>query len=238
MATSPSAVRRGLAVVTAAAVADMHRVTEAAGDDPRALRAALFAAVPLIVSDYSDAAATLAVDWYAETRAEVVTRRAYRPRPMKTVTDDTVRAVVARTTEPLWANGTFTLTAEIDAEVARAVANLDGELELLVSDGFRETIVGNTLEDPEAVGWKRHANPGACKFCRMLAAKGAVYKKATARFAAHPNCYCIAGPAIGGQEEWAEATPMQYLASERVRTPEQKKNLRAYLKKNYPDAPG
>lgn len=216
----------------------MHRVAEAAGDDPSALRAALFATAPLIVSDYSDAAATLAVDWYEETRAEAVTRRAYRPRPMKTVTDDTVRAVVARTTEPLWTNGTLTLTAEIDAEVAQAIKNLDGELELLVSDGFRETVVGNTREDPEAVGWKRHANSGACKFCLMLAAKGAVYKKATARFAAHPNCYCIAGPAIGGKEIWAEATPMQYLASKRERTAEEKKKLRAYLAKNYPDAPG
>lgn len=203
----------------------MHEVVANAQDDPAWLRNALMVTAPAIVADYSDAAAVLALEWYAEIRAESPVSTIYDPSPMKTVTDVDARAAVAR-------------AFDVDAEVARAVANLDGELEMLVADGFRETVVGNTREDPDAVGWKRHANLDACKFCLMLAAKGAVYTEDTARFAAHPNCYCIAGPAIGGKEIWAEATPMQYLASERERTPEQKKELRAYLNKNYPDAPG
>ena len=203
----------------------MHEVVANAQDDPVWLRNALMVTAPAIVADYSDAAAVLALEWYSEIRAESPVNTSFDPSPLKTVTDVDARAAVAR-------------AFDVDAEVARAVANLDGELEMLVADGFRETVVGNTREDPDAVGWKRHANPGACKFCLMLAAKGAVYTEDTARFATHPNCYCIAGPAIGHKEIWAEATPMQYLASERVRTPEEKKNLRAYLKKNYPDAPG
>lgn len=238
MATSPDAVRRGLGLVTGAAVADTREVARAAGNDPGRLRSALLTAVPLIVPDYSDAAAVLALDWYDETRSEARVRRTYRPRPMKTVTDSDIRAVVARSTEILHPGGRVTITTSFDAAVADMLSKLDGEIELLVADGFRETIAGNAREDPEAVGWKRHANPGACKFCQMLAAKGAVYKKATARFAAHPNCYCIAGPAISGQEEWAEATPMQYLASERERTPAEKRRLRRYLNQHYPDAPG
>lgn len=52
------------------------------------------------------------------------------------------------------------------------------------------------------------------------------------------NCMCIAGPAFGGKEIWAEATPVQYLASRKKRTAKQKAALRKYLNSNFPDAPG
>ena len=45
----------------------------------------------------------------------------------------------------------------------------------------------------------RRTRPGACKFCIMVASRGAVYSKASATFACHEHCYCEAVPAWGGQ---------------------------------------
>ena len=244
MATAPERVRRALLRVASQARRDLQAVARAAGKDPAAIRAGLFATAPVIVSDYNLGAATLALDWYEEIRDEVAPRRLFVPTVRTRVSDEDVAATVARTTAAL-------LDAEptnLDRVTAESMADLEAEVQRKVVSGFRDTITENVVADPAAVGWRRFARPEACKFCLMLADRGAVYTAATARFAAHGRemrggrkggeCMCIAGPAFGGKETWANATPMQYVASKRKRTEKERAALRDYLNHNFPDAPG
>ena len=126
------------------------------------------------------------------------------------------------------------LLAEIEAETAKAVANIEATVQREVAAGFWDTITDNVREDPDAVGWQRFAKPGACPFCRMLAHKGAVYRsEATGNFAAHTSCHCVGRPKFRDGTLGEEADAMQYLASSKRRTPAQRKVLRDYLKANY-----
>jgi hypothetical protein len=206
----------------------------------------LFAATPLIVSEYGSGSSTLALDWFEELRAEAKPSQPYTPTPRLTVTDDDVAAMVARITASL--HEVDASRAAVDALMAESLSLLESGVQNEVAGGFRDTITQNAKDDPASVGWRRFARPEACKFCLMLAARGAVYTEATARFAAHGaemnggrkggDCMCIAGPAFKGKEVWAEATPMQYLASRTKRTAKQRADLRDYLNHNFPDAPG
>lgn len=247
MTTPASDVRGGLLTITRAAKADIEAVARAAGqDDPAETRAALFAAAPLVVAEYNTGAALLAVDWYDELRDAAGVDTSFRPEPFVAITDDEVAAMVARTTESLYEIQRG-IEREIEEAFAESLVQIQAETERIIAEAFRKTVTENADRDPEAVGWRRFARPEACKFCLMLAARGAVYTKETARFAAHGaytngkrtggNCRCIAGPEFS-TANWSEATPMQYVASSETRTPEQRATLRAYLNKNYPDAPG
>lgn len=238
MATSPEAVRSDLLVITAAAQADIRAVAEAAPEDPGGLRAALFAATPLIVEDYGSAAAELALEWFQELRAEAGVALPYQPEPIVTITEDEIAAIVARTTESLYEIQKG-IERELEEAFAESVTALEAEVQKEVATPFRETIAENSEQDPEAVGWSRHAKPGACKFCLMLSRDSAVYRnERSARFAAHPNCHCVARPEFANGDHGPDADAYQYLASQRKRTEKERKALRDYLNRKYPDAPG
>lgn len=243
MPTSPERVRSGLLKITKAARRDLRTVATAAGEDPQQVRAALFAATPLLVADYGDYAGLLAADWFEELREAAAPSSPFAPRPVQLLTDDDIAAAVAATTKML-----REAAEDVERQVAEAIAAMEDELAREVAASFNDTMLVNAHEDPASVGWRRFARPEACKFCKMLADRGAVYTAETARFAAHGavmrgerkggNCMCIAGPAFGGKEIWGEATPMQYVASKRERTDEERAALREYLNENFPDAPG
>ena len=57
-----------------------------------------------------------------------------------------------------------------------------------------QTVMRNVGADSRAQGWNRVARADACQFCVMLSQRGAVYKSATADFAAHNNDHCTARP--------------------------------------------
>lgn len=235
MATAPEQVRTGLLAVTAAAQAEVQAVAQAAPEDPAAWRATLFAAAPLIVSEYAPAAATLSLDWFEEIREEAAAPSIYVPTPRIRITEDDISAAVARATESLH-EIERDLMDEVDRLMAESLAKVESELQKQVASGFWDTVVENAAEDPDATGWQRFAKPGACKFCVMTAARGAVYRASTARFAAHTDCHCVAGPAYDPDAPRADV--MQYVAAQRKRTPRQRAALRAYLNENFPDAPG
>lgn len=214
--------------------------------DPAAVRAALFAATPLIVGEYVNGSSALALEWYDDLRLEAAPAERFTPSPLRIVTDEDVAAVVAETTAAIY-DLQRGIEREIDEAVAESVRLLAEEAERLVAESFRETMIANVEADPAAVGWRRFARPEACKFCLFLAERGAVYTEATARFAAHGavmaggrkggNCMCIAGPEFS-ETGWVEADPIQYVASQRTRTPKQRAALRAVLNEQFPDAPG
>lgn len=237
MATSPSAVRADLEVITNEAQADLRAVAGRAGKDPATARSALFAATPLIVREYAEGAAALALDWYEEIRGALSLPN-FTPTPLVLVDDEQIAATVAVSTEALY-EIEQDLRDDLDEAFAEAMAKLEAEVQKDVASGFRDTIEDNTERDPEAIGWSRHTRPGACKFCRMLARDSVVYRtERSARFAAHTTCHCVARPEFADGTHGPEADVMQYLASQRKRTEKERKELREYLNRKYPDAPG
>lgn len=78
----------------------------------------------------------------------------------------------------------------------------------LVLQGGRDVIVGTMRR--EGVGWARVTSGSPCRFCAMLASRGAVYGADSARFHAHDGCHCSAQPDYEGagvpasSQHWAD----------------------------------
>lgn len=224
---TPLESRAALQLVTGEAVAASLDLLERSQGSPEVRRAGLLEGVPALVGYYSDGSAALAADFYEEQRELALVRSRFVAEPV--VLDRTVklRRGIAWASEPLIAGASVLLVASRLAEV----------VQLEVARPYRDTITTNRRKDPDAVGWRR-ITAGGCKFCLMLAARGAVYKHNTVRFAAHPNCHCTAQPVFKTNDTGIEASVMQYKASKRVRTPEEKASLRGYLNTYFPDSPG
>lgn len=226
MATSPEAVRAQLAVVTAAAATDLSDIASTASRPADAIVSAL----SLVVPSYYDAAGALAVEWYDERRDESSPATSFTP----TITGNPATEWIEREAERF----AKSLEADLEAEMQRMTDELLRLAEKEVARGFRDTILENSRDDVDAIGWSRVARPGACKLCVMAADNGAVYSQVTAFFAAHTDCHCAARPEFKGGEHGPEATVLQYVAAKKRRTERERKALRKYLNKNYPDARG
>lgn len=215
---TPLESRSALALLSGEAVAVSQDLLRRLNGSPELKRAALLDAIPGVIDYYSDGSAALAADFYEEQRELAGVRTAYTAQPV--VSDRTVkiRNAVAWAAAPLIVDPDDVLSASL-----RLVEVVQPE----VSRPFRDTILSNRSNDPASVGWRR-ITQGGCKLCRMLADRGAVYKQATATFAAHPSCKCTAQP-VFKTDVGEEASVMQYTASRRNRTPKQRADLRNYL---------
>lgn len=197
----------------------------------------LLTAVPLVVPSYYDAAGSLAVAWYDEVRDESRPTTTYAPAVIGDPTTDWIEREAETFRRSL--NG-VDFERDMQAMISQTVALAEKE----IARGYRDSILGNTRQDQDAIGWSRIARPGACKFCLMLAGKGAVYRsESTAIFGAHANCHCAVAPAFRNGENGPEADAIQYLASSRRAkddTVQAARNakVRDYLNANYPDARG
>lgn len=228
MATPSDQIRAALAVVTTTAARDLLSTVEQEAPEKRP--GALLTALRLVIPAYYDAAGALAVTWYDELRDEANPLTVYTPTIIGDSETDWIEREVAKFRK--------TIDADIEIESQKLVDEISRLAEKEVARGFRDSITGNTRMDEDAIGWSRVARPGACKFCLMIAARGAVFREETAHFAAHKSCHCAARPEFEGGEHGPEATVEQYLASRKRRTEAQNAQLRAYLNKNYPDARG
>lgn len=229
MATSPEAVRAQLAVVTTAAAAEVSNAVAGLALESQA--EAALAAMQLIVPGYFDAAGSLAVAWYDELRDESSPVTTYAPQ----IIGDPATDWIERELE------TFrrSLDGDFEREVAAMLDEVNRLAEKEIARGFRDSILGNARQDEDAIGWSRIARAGACRFCLMLADKGAVYRsESTAIFGAHTDCHCAARPAFRNGVHGPEANVAQYLASKKRRSPAERKRVRKYLNTNYPDARG
>ena len=211
---TPEEARTALTLVTNAAVREIVALTNATAsiDD-------LLEATPTVIAYFSDGTAALAADHYDDLREAVNPATRYRAEPVVNLRDEKIRRGV------LWATETL-LTPEPDPTLVST--RLADVVQLETARPFRDTITANQTRDPASVGWRRHWSGDGCKFCRMLADGAAVYKRDTARFAAHPNCNCSASP-VFDSEPAPEASVIQYVASKRNRTPSERARLRAYL---------
>lgn len=224
MATPPEEVRSELMLVTAAALTELRSTVEA--NPPDQTLETLLLAIPALVPEFYDAAGTLAVDWYEDLRDDVATSVPFDARIIGDPATDWIERELS--------------SAEFQEDVARVIAEAEALTQKEIARGFRDTITGNASSDTVCIGWSRHTRGlDACKFCKMLADKGAVYRsEATATFSAHTTCHCIARPEFEGGEHGPEASVMQYVASQKRRTDKDRERLRAYLNKHYPDARG
>ena len=116
---------------------------------------------------------------------------------------------------------------------------LGGSVSRAVVDVATDTLVDATVSDSRARGWSRILEPGACKFCRMLADRGGVYTEDTARFASHDNCRCSAAPrfSLGAGDRKVSVIPNQVSKRNRNEAERKARNERAkkYIAANYPD---
>jgi len=155
-------------------------------DRPEAVRQDLFDYIPVLVSQYGDMAAGVAADWYDELRAAEGVRGTFRAPLAPLVPDEVV-------------NGRLGFATRIEGPLFTGqTAALSGFVELMANEYAlqpgRETIAQAAHRDNAA--YARIPEPGACKFCLMLASRGFVYSKDTAgqtrKF--HGKCRCNAMP--------------------------------------------
>lgn len=219
---SPAESRQLLELVTDEAVASGQRFAASLEGSAASKRSALFEVVPPLIAGFAEGSAALAVDFYTDAREAALIATPYAVQAV--ITDRTTKIYngTAWAAEPWFADDLVLVSARL-AEL----------IQLEVARPFRDTIRFNRGMDPASAGWRR-VTRGGCRFCRMLADRGAVYKQSTARFAAHTNCHCTAEPVFDGQAIGPEASAMQYLASAGKRSTEQQAQLIAYLDEFYP----
>lgn len=232
MATAPELLRGGLLDLSAAAAAELATLLHS---DPAHAREALLAVAPDVLTYYTNGASALAADWFEEVREESHPRSRFTASVIPWRREEEFSRALVWATDPLdWD----------DPMLTEALSRLGTAVEYETFDAFTGSVDGNVEADREAIGWSRNASYGtACKFCRMLAGRGALYRKEeSARFAAHTNCQCTCVPVFRGGDHGPEASVIQYAASRRYRTQAQRdannKRIRDYLNEHYPDAPG
>lgn len=93
--------------------------------------------------------------------------------------------------------GTPIATAARVAQVSAARAAMR-----LALEGGRRTLVDSVAADSQALGWARTTSGSPCHFCAMLASRGPVYSKDTARFEAHDGCSCGVEPVYDPDAAW------------------------------------
>ncbi|WP_435298530.1 hypothetical protein [Timonella sp. A28] len=129
--------------------------------NPAAARDALLEFVPLLVDEYGLKAASIAADWYDELRMDERIPGVYVSELAEPLKAEFVAERVRFGAQHLWEDPEQTLLF------------LKGASTGYISQAFNDTLALNAQADPVARGWVRKPNPGACKFCLMLAARSA-----------------------------------------------------------------
>lgn len=175
-------------MLTAWGLLDVHRLKATIPD--------LSAATAALVQRYGKIAGAIAARFYTRQRRASGVPGVFRPIPADPPGLEQVQSGVEWALRGLWG-------AEPDIPAAQTQAF--GVAETLVLDTGRTAILDAVQADPEAKGWARLVEPGACAFCLLLATRGAVYKaEETADFQAHPSCRCHAEPVFTAYEPSAE----------------------------------
>lgn len=170
-----------------------------------------FSTLPSVVEYYGTATATLAADAYNTDRAAANLSDLFEAEPVLTFDEEALFTAIAWGTQPLY-------DRPRNVDVVRTA--LQNRFRDVISDAVmapaRDTTMQAMHADKSAMGWRRITRAGACKFCLMLAGRGAVYRKGTVDFAAHNNCHCTAEVVFDGGE-WTDATEAQYIMAKPAR---------------------
>lgn len=169
---------------------------------PAAARDGLLEMVPALSTQFGDASAVLAAEWYGDMRATEGVPGSYSPVAASAASTVQVQASTRALVGGLWTGGDV-------------LSLLTGMLVRAVLTPGRDTIVENVRSDPQGYGWGRIAHAKSCDFCVMLAGRGSVYRsERTATFAAHDECHCVAVPSW--DQSAREVPAMAYTASDRM----------------------
>lgn len=206
---TPAEHRRDVAELVRIAGDDLRLVFEQAADADR-VRDALLDVLPQLVDIYGAAAATLAADWYDDMRDQAGAAGRFAAIPAAWVADRGRTDSLAR-----WAVGPL---YQAEADAAAAFAKVSGGVQRLIADASRETVIGSLRQDPQGVGWARHTDGKACRFCQEIAGRGAIYSAQTADFSSHDDCGCVAIPEYGNDiKNVLPYTPSQRFRSQSAR---------------------
>ena len=131
------------------------------------IRTALLEFLPMLTDSYGSKAASLAADWYDELRVS-------QKVPGQFV------AELGEVIEARWVHSRVRFGAShLHVGAFDQYSKfLTGAITGWVTEAFANTMQRNSYRDPQSVGWARKPEPNACKFCLMLASRGAVYSSA------------------------------------------------------------
>jgi len=202
--TDVATIRQANASIEALALRDLRAFWASLDlSRPERARDALLEFLPVLSSQYGEAAAVVAADWYDELRSA-----AGVPSRFRAVMAAPVPAEAAVAQVRFGARHLFTDTPQ------QMLTFLEGVASKYVLQPGRDTVQLSAAADPAARGWHREVRAGACDFCRLLAGRGGVYTEKSVRFAAHHNCHCVAVPS------WDASAPevpvSAYVASRRT----------------------
>jgi hypothetical protein len=170
---------------------------------PERARDELIELTTQLVRSYGRVGADVAADWYDIVRADAAAAGRFRAEPVLLDQAEQIDRTVRRAAGALFTDSP-----------AGVLTALKGPIGKYTVAPARATIVQATWADPAASGWARVTRAGSCGFCRMLAQRGAVYRKDTATFASHSHCNCAAVPSF--DPDAPEVDARAYTASRRM----------------------
>lgn len=159
---------------------------------PVAVRDAVLAVLPDLISPYADASALLGADWYDMLRDAPPSAASFRAVLGGELDREQVQASAR------WALGSL-----FDGDAGAALSNLSGSTQRFVMQGFRDSVFGSANRDPLPVRYARVPTGPTCKFCVMVASRGFVYRTAATAGESnhwHDNCNCMIVPGVSARD--------------------------------------
>jgi hypothetical protein len=160
-------------------------------------------AMNAIITQYARTSAALAADFYDEQRAAAGVPGSFTVPVGDPPPPEQTEASLRWATKDLWPRepdeATPAQLQPMDVRLSQAEKKAEQVAQKLVADTGRGTVRDAVRQDRQATAWARSAARGACAFCKLLAARGAVYKQDTADFRAHDGCHCGVIPVFKGQ---------------------------------------
>lgn len=150
--------------------------------DPTRVRDAVLEFFPELVALYGEPAAVLGADWYDMLRDVPPSSASFRA----------AAAVDAVQADQSVSSARWGLGPLFAGEPDGSLALLTGVTQRLVMQPYRTTVERAAAKDPVRSGVARiPSGPTTCKWCVMIASRGAVYTKETASGAWHDHCDCM-----------------------------------------------
>lgn len=163
------------------------------------------AAMQAVVEQYARTSSHLAADFYDGQREAAGVPGVFTVPVADPPPPEQTESSLRWATKDVWPrdpedpNTTDAQREPVEVRLAQAEKKAEQVAQKLVTDTGRGTVQEAVRQDRQATAWARSAARGACAFCKMLASRGAVYKRDTADFRAHDGCHCGVVPVFKGQ---------------------------------------
>lgn len=161
---------------------------------PNGLALPLSTILAEVADHYGAAAATLAADWYEESRVSAGFTDSFSVAPAALPEASRFAALARWGVAPLFGS---------NPDPTAALSRVSGGLQRIILGQARDTTVGAIGEDPANPTYARHASANACAFCALVASRGAVYtSEASAGLGTryHDDCHCTVVEVFPGQQ--------------------------------------